>query len=69
MRRVLKSIACGSSRRERGAHDSSAQEEVVLVHVEFSGRLEDLGAHVEGEEELVTLKQTATRVPDTTHDT
>ena len=51
------------------SYDSSAQEEVVFVHVEFSGRLEDLGAHVEGEEKLVTLEQTATRVPDTTHDT
>lgn len=42
---------------------SSTQEEVVLVHVDFAGCLQDLGAHLEGEEQLVPLKQTATGVP------
>lgn len=42
---------------------SSTQEEVVLVHVDFAGCLQDLGAHLEGEEQLVSLKQTATGVP------
>ena len=46
-------------------HDAAAQEEIVLVHVEFARRLEDLGAHVEGEEQLVALEQTAARVPET----
>ena len=44
-------------------HDAAAQEEVVLVHVELAGRLQDLGAHVEREEQLVPLKQTAAREP------
>lgn len=42
---------------------ASTQEEVVLVHVYFAGCLQDLGAHLEGEEQLVSLKQTATGVP------
>lgn len=42
---------------------ASTQEEVVLVHVDFAGCLQDLGAHLEGEEQLVSLKQTATGVP------
>ena len=46
-------------------HDAAAQEEVVLVHVELARRLQDLGAHVEGEEQLVALEQTAARVPET----
>ena len=52
-------------RRTWFTYDSAAQEEVVLVHVELSRRLHDLGAHVEREEELVTLEQTAARVPET----
>jgi len=48
-------------------HDASTQEEVVLVDVEFAGSLEDLGAHVEREKQLVSLEQTTTRVPTAVH--
>ena len=44
-------------------HDAPAQKEAVFLHVQLAGGLEDLGAHVEGEEQLVALKQAATRVP------
>ena len=46
-----------------GTYHSSAQKEAVLVHVEFSGGLEDFGTHLEGEEQFVPLEQTTTREP------
>lgn len=38
-------------------HHSSPEEEVVLVQVELLSSLHDLGTHLEGEEELVLLKE------------
>lgn len=46
------------------SHQSSSKEEVILVHVEFAGHLQDFGAHLEAEEQLVNLKQTTARVPE-----
>lgn len=45
------------------SYNPSSKEEVILIHVEFSGHLQDFHTHVEAEEQLVSLKQTATRVP------
>lgn len=39
-----------------------AEEEAVFVHVDFAGRLQDLGTHLEGEQKLVSLKQTTAGV-------
>lgn len=41
---------------------SSPQEEVVLIHVDFAGGHQDLGTHLEGEKQFVSLKQTMTGV-------
>ncbi len=43
------------------SYESSAEEEVVLIHVEFAGNLQDFGTHLKAEEQLVDLKQTTTR--------
>ena len=43
-------------------HNSSAEKEVILVQVELCGRLQNLGAHLEGEEQLVSLEEAAARV-------
>ncbi len=45
------------------SYESSAKEEVVLIHVEFAGNLQDFGTHLKAKEQLVDLKQTTTRVP------
>lgn len=45
------------------SYNSSSEEEVVLVHVQFSCRLHDPDTHLEAEEQLVDFKQTSTRVP------
>jgi hypothetical protein len=44
-------------------YHSTAQEEVVLIHIEFASVFQNLGTHLEGEQQLVLLKQTSTRVP------
>ena len=44
-------------------HHSAAQEEVVLIHVDLVGHLQNLGTHVKGKQELVALKQTTASVP------
>ncbi len=43
--------------------DAPLQEKVVFVDVQFSGRFENLAAHLKGEEQLVHFEQAATRVP------
>lgn len=48
---------------KKHSYNSSSQEKVVLVHVEFSSMFQDLGTHLEGEEQLVPLKQSSASVP------
>ena len=48
---------------EATAYHTPSKEEVVFVHVEPGGGLQDLGAHLEGEEEFVLLKQPSARIP------
>ena len=43
---------------------SSTQEEVVLVHVDPGGSLQYLDTHLEGEEQLVLLKQPSAGIPE-----
>lgn len=45
------------------SYESSSEEEAVLIHVEFASHLQDFHTHLEAEEQLVDLKQPATRVP------
>lgn len=45
------------------SYKSSSEEEAVLIHVEFASHLQDFGTHLEAEEQLVDLKQTAAHVP------
>lgn len=45
------------------SYHSTAEEEAVLFHVEFSSDLKEFGAHLEAEEKLVSLKQTTTCIP------
>ena len=45
-------------------YHSPSEEEVVFVHVELSSSFKNLGAHLEREQQLVTLKQTTTGVPE-----
>lgn len=45
------------------SYNSTSKQEVILIHVEFSGHLQNFGTHLEAEEQLVSLKQTTTRVP------
>lgn len=45
------------------SYNSSSEEEVVLVHVQFSSRLHDSDTNLEAEEQLVDLKQATTCVP------
>ena len=44
-------------------HHSATQEEVVLIHVDLVGHLQNLGTHVKGKQQLVALKQTTASVP------
>ena len=44
-------------------YNASPQEEVVLIHVKFPRVLKDLGTHLEGEEQLVLLKQASAGKP------
>jgi hypothetical protein len=44
-------------------HHTPTQEEVVLIHVELAGRLQDFGAHVKTEQKLVALKKGSAGVP------
>jgi len=43
-------------------HQSPTEEEAIFIHAELPRRLQDLGTHVETEQELVTLKQSSTGV-------
>lgn len=52
-----------SLRSKALSYNSSSEEEVVLIHVEFSRRLHDPDAHLEAEEQLVDFEQTSTGVP------
>lgn len=45
------------------SYESSSEQEVVLIHVEFASHLQDFDTHLEAEEQLVDLEQTTTRVP------
>lgn len=49
-----------------GTHHASTQEKIIFIHIEFSCHLQDLGTHLETEEELVPFKQSPTRVPGKT---
>ncbi len=44
------------------SHQSPPEKEAVFINIELPGHLQDLGAHVETEQELVTLKQSSTGV-------
>lgn len=57
--RIRLTVGCA----RQPTHHATAQEEVVLVHVELARGLQDLGAHVEAEEQFVALKEGATSVP------
>jgi len=48
---------------EHSTNNASTQEEVVLVNVQFSSCFQDLGTHVEGEQKLVSLKETSACIP------
>lgn len=45
------------------SYESSSEEEVVLIHVEFPSCLQDFDTYLEAEKQLVDLKQTTTCVP------
>lgn len=45
------------------SYKSSSEEETVLIHVELASHLQDFGTHLEAEEKLMGLKQTAACVP------
>lgn len=44
-------------------HHTPTQKEVVLVHVELAGSLQDFGTHVKTEQELVALKEGTAGIP------
>ena len=48
-------------------YHSSSQEEIVLVHVQFARRFENLGAHLERKQQLVPLEQPTAREPRKEH--
>jgi len=50
--------------RSTVTYHSPSEEEVVFVHVELSSSFKNLGTHLEREQQLVTLKQTAAGVPE-----
>ena len=45
-------------------YHTTSQEEIVLIHIDFGGMFQDLGTHLEGEQQLVTLKQTTAGEPE-----
>ena len=40
------------------SYESSAKEEAVLIHVEFTSHFQDFGTHLKAEEKLMDLEQT-----------
>ena len=45
-------------------HNATLQEKVVFIDVQFPRRLENLAAHLEGEQEFVHFEETATCVSE-----
>lgn len=45
------------------SYNSSSEEEVVFIHVQFSCCLHDSDTHLEAEKQLVDFEQATTRVP------
>ena len=43
-------------------YHTTPEEEVILIQIQLLGCLHDLGTHLEGEEELVLLKEPPARV-------
>ena len=50
--------------RSTVTYHSPSEEEVVFVHVELPSSFKNLGTHLEREQQLMTLKQTAAGVPE-----
>ena len=42
--------------QKRQSYNSSSQEEIILIQIEFACSLKYLSTHLEGEEEFVSLK-------------
>lgn len=61
---LLNDLQSNKSKNETSvfSYESSSEEEVILVHAEISGHLQDFDAHLKAEEQLVDLKQSPTRV-------
>ena len=51
----LKTLSWQRKEQEK-TYNSSTEEEVVFIHIEFAWLLKNLSTHLEGEEQLVPLK-------------